>query len=133
MKKVIPPIRIKMKIGTVEIEMECEEEQLQPAIEGILETIAQRMKASTCYQIDDRDTAPTRTKTCKGEIQRLWEEAWFSSPKYVNEVHAELVKRGFHYHPSAVSHALSDLVREAILTREGIPRRYRYMQRAVHS
>jgi len=126
-------IHVRMKIGTIEMEIECQEEQLQPAIEKILETIVQRLKTPSYNHVNERDTVPAKGRTCKGEIQRLSEEAWFSSPKYVSEVHAELAKRGFHYHPSAVSHALSDLVRDEILTREGIPRRYRYTQRAIHS
>lgn len=130
MKKIKPPLHVKMKVGELEIEVECEEEQLQNTIHGIIETLAQRTKMLAPLQNGYQNTA-SNAKTCKEEIQKLWKQAWFSTPKYVNEVHAELVRLGFHYHPSAVSHVLTDLVRDSVLKREGIPRRYRYMQKAV--
>jgi hypothetical protein len=127
------PIHFRMKIGTIEIEMACQEEQLQPAIDKILEAIIQRMQSPLTYPSDERKEMQSRRETCKGELRKLWEHAWFSSARYVNEVHVELAKRGFHYHSSAVSHALTDLVREGMLAREGMPRRYRYAQRGSHS
>ena len=55
-----------------------------------------------------------RAETCKGVIQKLWEENWFSEPKGLDDVHTELARRGFHYDRTAVAHALVDLVKDNI-------------------
>jgi hypothetical protein len=70
-----------------------------------------------------------RGKTCKGIILNLWRESWFGVGRALGEVHGEMGRRGFHYDRTAVAHALVDLVREGVLTREGRPRRYRYVQK----
>jgi len=47
----------------------------------------------------------------------------------LGEVHNEMARLGFHYDRTAVAHALIDLVKDNILTREGKPRRYQYAQK----
>lgn len=120
------PIRVKMKVGDVEFEVECQEEQLQTAIDKILSTVTERLRGA---QLITERLAPSRVETCKGVIQTLWEEGWFITPKGLSEVHGEMARRGFHYDRTAVAHALLDLVKEGILTRDGRPRRYKYAQR----
>ena len=120
------PIRVKMKIGEVEFEIECQQDQLQPTIDKILSTMTNKFKETPLMM---ERTPPPRAETCKGIIQKLWEEAWFSTAKGLSEVHSELAKRGFHYDRTAVAHALIDLVKDGILTREGKPRRYQYAQK----
>jgi len=44
-------------------------------------------------------------------------------------VHNEMARLGFQYDRTAVAHALIDLVKDNILTREGKPRRYQYAQK----
>lgn len=122
-----PPIRVKMKVGEIEFEIECQEDQLQAAVDRILSTVTERLKSSQL--LVERTAAPPRAETCKGVIQKLWEESWFSAPKGLSEVHTELARRGFHYDRTAVAHALIDLVKDNILTREGKPRRYQYAQK----
>ncbi|MEM3597197.1 MAG: hypothetical protein QXJ53_03620 [Candidatus Bathyarchaeia archaeon] len=122
-----PPIRVKMRIGEIEFEIECQEDQLQTAVERILSTVTQKLKETPL--ITERATAPPRAETCKSLIQKLWEEGLFATPKSLSEVHNEMAKRGFHYDRTAVAHALIDLVKEGILTREGKPRRYQYAQK----
>ena len=122
-----PPIRVKMRVGEIEFEIECQEEQLQTAVDRILSTLTEKLKQAPL--IAERTTAPPRAETCKGVIQKLWEEGWFSTPKGLSEVHSEMAKRGFHYDRTAVAHALIDLVKDGILTREGKPRRYQYAQK----
>lgn len=126
-KEVRPPIRVKMKVGDVEFEIECQEEQLQSTVDKILLTVTERLKETSL--MTERLTQPPRAETCKGIIQKLWEENWFSSAKGLSEVHAELARRGFHYDRTAVAHALIDLVKDGILTRDGKPRRYQYAQK----
>ena len=121
-----PPIRVKMKIGEIEFEIECQEDQLQTAIDRILSAVTEKLKDA---RLTERVAPPPRAETCKGVIQKLWEENWFSMPRGLSEVHSEMARRGFHYDRTAVAHALIDLVKDGILTREGKPRRYQYAQK----
>jgi hypothetical protein len=116
-----------MKIGDIEFEIECQEDQLQSTVDRILTTVTQKLKEFPI--IIERESQPPRAETCKSIIQKLWQEAWFADPKGLSEVHSELAKRGFHYDRTAVAHALIDLVKDGILTREGKPRRYQYAQK----
>lgn len=122
-----PPIRVKMKIGEIEFEIECQEDQLQTAVDRILSTLTEKLKETPL--ISERGAAPPRAETCRGLIQKLWEEGFFGTPKGLSEVHSEMARRGFHYDRTAVAHALVDLVKDGILTREGKPRRYQYAQK----
>lgn len=122
-----PPIRVKMKVGEIEFEIECQEDQLQAAVDRILSTVTEKLKS--VQLLTERMAAPPRAETCKGVIQKLWEEGWFSEAKGLSEVHSELARRGFHYDRTAVAHALIDLVKDNVLTREGKPRRYQYAQK----
>jgi len=121
-----PPIKVKMKIGNVEFEIECQEDQLQRTVDKILGSVTDKLKDTTA--ITERVATP-RAETCKGVIQKLWEEGWFATAKGLSEVHDELARKGFHYDRTAVAHALIDLVKDNILTREGKPRRYQYAQK----
>jgi hypothetical protein len=116
-----------MKIGEIEFEIECQEDQLQAAVDRILSTVTQKLKETPLMA--ERTAPPPRAETCKSLIQKLWEEGWFAEAKGLSEVHSEMAKRGFHYDRTAVAHALIDLVKDGILTREGKPRRYQYAQK----
>jgi len=121
------PIRVKMKVGNVEFEIEGTIDQCNEAVGKFLATVTEKLKEALL--ISERETAPPRAETCKAIIQRLWEEVWFSTPHGLGEVHSEMARRGFHYDRTAVAHALIDLVKDGILTREGRPRRYQYAQK----
>jgi len=116
-----------MRIGEIEFEIECQEDQLQAAVDRILSTVTEKLKETQL--ITERAAAPPRAETCKGVIQKLWEEGWFSLPNALSQVHSELARRGYHYDRTAVAHALIDLVKDGVLTREGKPRRYQYAQK----
>jgi stress response protein SCP2 len=122
-----PPIRVKMTVGNVEFEIECQENQLKDAVEQILSTVTQHAKETV--NIAETAKRSVRKNTCKGVITQLFEENWFSQPKRLDEVHSEMARKGFHYDRTAVAHALLDLVKENVLTRTGKPRRYRYTQK----
>jgi len=126
-KETKPPIRVKMKIGDVEFEIECQEDQLQATVDKILSTVTEKLKETQI--MTERNVPQPRAETCRGVIQKLWNEGWFSAAKGLGEVHSELARRGFHYDRTAVAHALIDLVKDGILTREGKPRRYQYAQK----
>ena len=121
------PIKVKMKVGNVEFEIEGTVDQCNEAVGKFLATVTEKLKETPL--ITERETAPPRAETCKVIIQRLWEEGWFSTSHGLGEVHSEMARRGFHYDRTAVAHALIDLVKDGILTREGRPRRYRYAQK----
>ena len=124
-----PPIKVKMKIGEIEFEIESQEDQIQNTVDKILQAVTDRLKNTNLSQFTERQNPPPRAETCKGLIQKLWEENWFSEPKGLDDVHSELARRGFHYDRTAVAHALVDLVKDNILTRIGKPRRYQYAQK----
>ncbi len=126
-KECEPPIRVKMKIGEVEFEIECQENQLKATVDKLLSTVTEKLKDTSL--ITERAALPPRAETCRGIIQKLWEEGWFSMAKGLSEVHTELARRGFHYDRTAVAHALIDLVKDGVLTREGRARRYQYAQK----
>ena len=118
-----------MKIGEIEFEIESQEDQIQNTVDKILQTVTDRLKNTNLSQVIERQAPQPRAETCKGVIQKLWEENWFSEPKGLDDVHTELARRGFHYDRTAVAHALVDLVKDNILTRIGKPRRYQYAQK----
>jgi len=120
-------IHVKMKVGNVEFEIEGTVDQCNEAVGKFLATVTEKLKETPL--ISERETAPLRAETCKVIIQRLWEEGWFSTSHGLGEVHSEMARRGFHYDRTAVAHALIDLVKDNILTRDGRPRRYRYAQK----
>jgi hypothetical protein len=67
--------------------------------------------------------------TCRGLLESLWLEGHFADERSLGEVHEELSRRGYNYDRTAVSHSLTDMVRENILTRIGTMRNYRYIQK----
>lgn len=124
-----PPLHIKMKIGDIEFEIEAQPNQIQTAVDQILATVTERLKNTNLAQAVERPAPLPRAETCRGVIQKLWEENYFTEPKSLDQVHTELARRGFHYDRTAVAHALVDLVKDGILTRIGKPRRYQYAQK----
>ena len=126
-KEAKPPIHVKMKIGEIEFEIECQEEQLQTTVDKILSTVTEKLKETRL--ITERTAPSPRADTCKGLIQKLWQHGWFASSRGLGDVHNEMARRGFHYDRTAVAHALIDLVKDGILTRQGKPRRYQYTQK----
>jgi hypothetical protein len=122
-----PPIKVKMKIGDIEFEIEAQPNQIQDAVDKILTAATERLK--NLPQPNERQAPLPRAETCKGIIQKLWEENWFTEPRGLDDVHSELARKGFHYDRTAVAHALVDLVKDNILTRIGKPRRYQYAQK----
>ena len=121
-----PPIHVKMKVGNVEFEIDCREDQLEEAVTKILVSVKEHAK-ETIFISGHQPS--TRAETCKGVIARLWQEGWFAIRRSLGDVHNEMARRGFHYDRTAVAHALIDLVKDNILIRNGKPRRYRYAQK----
>jgi hypothetical protein len=120
------PIKVKMKVGNVEFDLEGTVDQVNEAAGKLLATVSEKLKETSL--LADRETT-ARGETCKTVIQKLWREGWFSEPKGLGDVHAEMARRGYHYDRTAVAHALIDLAKENVLTRKGEARRYQYVQK----
>ncbi len=123
-----PPVRITMKVGSMEFEIECREDQVQEIVQKILSTVSEYANKPMPSPAESIPT-PTRAETCRGILERIWKEGWFVEPRSLNDIHGEMTRIGYHYDRTAVAHALLDLVRDGLLTREGKPRRYVYVQK----
>lgn len=123
-----PQVQIKMKIGNIEFEITCREDQVKDVVDRVLSSVSSFMAS----QPVSASTAPIQSRkseTCRGIIEHLWMEGWFSEHRSLEDVHREMMRLGYHYDRTAVAHVLLDLVRDGILTREGMPRRYVYVQK----
>tara|TARA_B100001750_G_C15465582_1_gene576846 strand:+ start:836 stop:1231 length:396 start_codon:yes stop_codon:yes gene_type:complete len=119
-------IKIKLRKGNWEVEITCSEEQVKQSVEGVLAGINSSPLETA---IESRVIKPKPSLTCRNLLERLWNDEWFVEEKTLAEVHEELARIGYHYDRTAVSHSLTDLVRESILTRIGSMRSYRYIQK----
>jgi predicted transcriptional regulator len=121
------PIKVKMKVGNVDFEIEGTVDQCNEAVGKFLATVTEKLKESSI--ISERETAATRAETCKTVIQKLWKEGWFTELRALSDVHDEMARRGYHYDKTAVAHALIDLVKDNVLNRRGQARKYQYIQK----
>jgi len=119
-------IKIKLRKGNWEVEITCSEEQVKQSVEGVLAGINSSPLETAR---ESREIKPKPSLTCRNLLERLWNDEWFVEEKTLAEVHEELARIGYHYDRTAVSHSLTDLVRESILTRIGSMRSYRYIQK----
>ncbi len=145
-------IRVILKKGEWNIEVEfpenTEPDKVQTTLENISKSIiANRneddlkeiIKKIIKEEINSSNIQPNNIKansserkshkTCRNLIEELWTEKWLDQERSLGEVHEELARKGYHYDRTAVSHTLTDLVRENILTRVGTIRNYRYIQK----
>jgi hypothetical protein len=147
-------VKIRLKHGEWEVEVVCIESRVKQVVDSVLSSLdnAKMMAPEVQSQLDalrrDIDSLKTRplaelmpeeqqqqkvtTKsgmTCRGLLENLWFEGHFVSERSLGEVHEELSRRGYNYDRTAVSHSLTDMVRENILTRIGTMRNYRYIQK----
>ncbi|MEM2248625.1 MAG: hypothetical protein QW502_02545 [Candidatus Bathyarchaeia archaeon] len=123
-----PLVHIKMKVGNIEFEISCLQDQVKDVIDKVLSSVS----AYASKPLPTPETPPSslvRAETCRGVIERLWREGWFATPRSLNDVHKEMTRMGYHYDRTAVAHVLLDLVRDGILTREGRAKRYLYAQK----
>jgi hypothetical protein len=122
-----PVVTVKLKRGAWEIEITSREDRVQQAVESVLAGMASKEPA--LVEAQDSQPDQRRFETCRGLLQTMWREGWFSAPKSLSEVHEEMSRRGYHYDRTAVAHTLVDLVREGTLFRDGSMRNYRYVQK----
>jgi acetolactate synthase small subunit len=116
-------VKIKLNIKGIDVELEAEPEQIKKVITDVIDSLK---------SLDIEQEVSSRefyASSCKEAVEKLWREGWFSKPRRLSEVYEELSRRGFNFDRSAISHALSSLVREGVLTRMGRERRYEYIQK----
>jgi hypothetical protein len=118
-------VKIRLRRGAWEVEVTCRPDQVQQVVESVLAGFAIRGAEIPV----ERQRVEGRSATCRSLVEELWLEGWFGDARTLGEVHEELARRGYNYDRTAVSHTLTDLVRENILTRMGRPRNYRYIQK----
>jgi len=145
-------VKIKLKHGEWEVEITCIESRVKQVVENVLSSLDTATLVSPAVQAqfdelrreieslkarpitesraDSEQKASTKGgMTCRGLLESLWFESYFGSERSLGEVHEELSRRGYNYDRTAVSHSLTDMVRENILTRIGTMRNYRYIQK----
>jgi hypothetical protein len=132
MSEVKGRVHIKISIGGVEAEIDCEEGQVKKVVEEFL-TAVQAQRSQEKERVDTvlsipKEASRPRT-TSRGVILSLWKEGWFQIPRSLGETDEELSLRGYHYDRTAIAHNLADLVREGILTRQGKAGKYLYVQK----
>ncbi|MFQ6085043.1 MAG: hypothetical protein ACE5OY_02070 [Candidatus Bathyarchaeia archaeon] len=115
------PIRVRVKIGSVEAEIECDEDQLETAVSKLVSSLREYAEVAPPARPSER--------TCRGVLDTMLLEGWFKEYRVLGEVCDELARRGYHYDRTAVAHALLDLLKEGKLSRTGKPRRYRYVEK----
>jgi hypothetical protein len=123
-----PTVTVKLRRGAWEVEITCSEDKLQQAVESVLAGMATRQNVDMPEIFEER-----KSGTCRGLLQTMWRDGWFSTARGLSNVHDEMGRRGYHYDRTAVAHALVDLVREGYLTREGDMRSYTYVQKVPPS
>jgi hypothetical protein len=148
-------VKIKLKHGNWEVEIACDEARVKEVVERVLSSIDARSEIDSQDLRHDmtelrreleilKNGPPTSRPglilenlsksnkggmTCRLLLESMWQEDFFISERPLGEVHDELSRRGYNYDRTAVSHSLSDLVREGLLSRTGTMRNYRYIQK----
>ena len=121
-------VTVRLKKGDWEVEIRCKEDNVKQVVESVLAGMSTKVEKVESKPLERRGHA-----TCKGLIEDLWSSNWFVEEHTLSEVHEELKRQGYNYDKTAVSHALTDLVREGILSRVGTMRAYRYIQKRPSS
>ncbi len=152
-------VTIKLKHRDWEIEVSCVETKIREVIENVLSSIdnnvspqdlsldvqineikkeIELIKTTMNMNILNPNIGPTDTRrktaqkggsTCRSLLENLLLEGYFETEKLLGNIHEELSRRGYNYDRTAVSHSLTDMVRENILSRVGSMRNYRYIQK----
>jgi hypothetical protein len=145
-------VKIKLKHGEWEVEITCLESRVKQVVENVLSSLdtakivgpavqgqfdelrreIESLKSRSVAEIrppSDGEKTVKGGMTCRGLLDSLWQEGYFSAERALGDVHEELGRRGYNYDRTAVSHSLADMVRENILTRTGTMRNFRYIQK----
>jgi hypothetical protein len=152
-------VKIKLKHRDWEIEVSCVENKIREVIENVLTSIdnISNDQTESNTQINEikveiesiktilnswmkslgpvgstdiqRKKVQKGGSTCRSLLEKLLLEGYFETERLLGSIHEELSRQGYNYDRTAVSHSLTDMVREGILTRVGSMRNYRYIQK----
>src|SRR6478672_6330324 len=136
--------KIKLKYNDWEVEITCTEDKVKQVVGNVLSGIDTALFSNTKIETEIENLKSELNQkrnnislkelskngnTCRSLIEKIFYEKYFEKEKLLGEVHEELSKMGYNYDRTAVSHSLTDMVREGILTRVGTLRNYRYIQK----
>jgi hypothetical protein len=147
----IDVVRIKLKHHDWEIEVTCSENKVKEIVANELSGLDSafipryeelkkeidllNLKSDSSTQINSllprtskRVAHQSSGYTCRGLLEKMLYDGYFKTERLLRNIHEELSRNGYNYYRSAVSHALTDMVRERTLTRIGTMRNYRYIQ-----
>lgn len=153
-------VKIKLKHKGWEVEITCTENKVKEVVQNVLDGIdhpspldeknsvaigeLQNQFENIRMLIDsnaipsgkgvirrERKSSHKTGMTCRILLETLWEEGYFATQRLLAEIHEELLRRGYSYDRTAVSHSLTDMVREGIIIRSGTARNYIYLQKTT--
>ena len=68
-------------------------------------------------------------ESCPDLIYSLFLEHWFSESRTLNDVSEKIKQTGYNYNLATISNALRSFTKRGLLTRQGKPRSYTYVQK----
>ncbi|MEM2928842.1 MAG: hypothetical protein QXP60_07755 [Nitrososphaerota archaeon] len=129
------PVKVRLKIGSIEVELECPQKDLEKAIKNVVSAFKSNLEEKAIIEKEQEIKSEIIQKrkpdnlTCRDLIETIYKEGWFSEERSLSSVVEEVARRGYNYNSTAVSHVLLDLVRQGLLERKGKPRNYRYISK----
>jgi hypothetical protein len=153
-------VKVRLRHKDWEVEITCNEAKLKSVVEDVLSgmdssfyslastsTSKPELEAqleelrSKIISIEDllsrigtggieRRTSQKIGMTCRNLLDLLLKDNFFSEERQLGQIHEEISRRGYNYDRTAVSHSLTDLVRERVLSRVGTIRNYKYVERS---
>ena len=76
-----------------------------------------------------RQSRTPRSRTLRDLVDELLRRGVFENPRSAPEVERFVGDFGNVYAPGSVAHVLADMVREGVLLRSGVPKRFQYQAR----
>jgi hypothetical protein len=105
------------------IELKAELDELRSKILSVEDLIAKRGAGGL-----ERHSSQKIGMTCRSLLELLLKDKFFREERQLGQIHEEISRRGYNYDRTAVSHSLTDLVRERVLVRVGTIRNYKYIE-----
>lgn len=151
-------VKVRLRHKDWEVEITCKEDKLRRIVEDVIsgldsnsaeDSVSSKNSSELTAQMEElrskfksieallgssgtgveRKSAQKIGMTCRTLLDLLLNENYFNQERQLGQIHEEISRRGYNYDRTAVSHSLTDLVRERMLVRVGTIRNYRYIQR----
>jgi len=149
-------VKVKLKHGDWEVEINCKENRLKRVVEDVIsgldssvfvqsnnknnlktESQIRELESKVKYieaslsgpggKLIDQRSPKKIGMTCRILLDSLLNDNFFIQERQLGQIHEEISRRGYNYDRTAVSHSLTDMVRERMLARVGTIRNYRYI------